>query len=465
MAFDARWWNLGMGALVAATTGCGPSIQLDDVGNDDSGNSDGTDGSADAGDDDNGDAPDDNGDGPDGPEPPECTEDADCPSSEYVCSADGTCEFDDYGYDDYDDYCSRNECNECQIDEDCGIGEICEEGYNNECEPLEPLGDCAPGDAPTLTELPIELTGDAEVVSLSFVDANGDALDDLLIGRSEGATLLLGPGDGPTIPLPALDDSVVLDAASADLDGDGDLDLVIAAAEDGVVVLLSDGAGGYAPSPPWDYEAAGIASVVTLDFDDDGAQDVAFGGANSMTVLRGDGTGGIAQAIPLHDGAADDVAVVASDTVSVGLVAGTSSGVRFWHGGPNGDDELLLPAPHAGPWRVATPGGHADAVLGFAAVANWTMVGSAASEEVWAMHRLVDDATAGDFDGDGTEDVVLGSGSLVVFLRGTGGAPGCEQVYGFSDPVDHLALGDLDGDGTPELARASGSAVTLHQTE
>lgn len=461
MAFDARWWNLSAGALVAV--GCGPSIVLED-GDTDADDDTGTD---DGGSDDV--VP------PDDAEPPmpECTQDSDCPSSEYYCAADGTCQLDAYS-DDYDDgyyddgyYCDYD-CNECGSDEDCEAGKVCRDYDYSECVALEEIPECAAGDAPTLTEIPIALEGESDVVSLSFLDANGDAAADLLVARSDGAALLLGPGDGAPIALPSLEGSIVLDAASADFDGDGDLDLAIAAAEDGVIILLSDGAGGYLLSDTGHFAAPDIGSVVAVDFDADGAQDVAYGGAQSMTVVTGDGAGGLAAPLLLHSGQADDVAVVATDFADPALVAGTSGGVRLWRGGPNADDsfdESLLPAPESNPWVVTTPGALNDSVLGFGTIAGWTMVRSAASDDVWSMLRPVEQGSSGDFDGDGTEDVVLRSGALAVFVRGTGGAPGCERVYGFSETVDHIALGDLDGDGRAELARASGPTVTLYDPE
>lgn len=463
MAFDARWWNLSAGALVAA--GCGPSIVLQDAD---------TDASDDAGTDDDG-----NDDavppGDDGQPPmPECTQDSDCPSSEYYCAADGTCRlggYDDGYYDDgyYDDdgyYCDFD-CNECDSDEDCGAGELCREYEYTECVALEEIPECPTGEAPTLGELPIALEGASDVVSLSFLDANGDAARDLLVARTDGAVLLLGPGDGTPIAVPALDGSVVLDAASADFDGDGDLDLAVAAAQDGVIVLLSDGAGGYVASETGHFDAPDIASIVAVDFDSDGSTDVAFGGAQSMTVLGGDGAGGLAELMLLHDGQADDVAAVATEFTGPGLLGSTSSGVLLWRGGLNPNDvfdETLLPSPPSSPWLVTTPGALNDWVLGFAGVNNWTLVGSASNDER-AMLRPVDQATTGDFDGDGSDDVVLRSGALAVFVRGIEGAPDCERVYGFSEAVDHIAVGDLDGDGRADLARASGPTVTLYRSQ
>lgn len=155
-------------------------------------------------------------------------------------------------------------------------------------------------------------------------DANLDGNTDLFVANgflSDDIIVLLGDGTGDFVPaasspFPAGDRPWSL--ASADVDGDNNLDLVVANRQsDDVAVLLGDGTGNFSPSVSSPISVADSPSAVAAaDLDADGAVDlvVANEGSNNLSILIGDGLGGFSEtsASPIAVGTAP-VALAASD--------------------------------------------------------------------------------------------------------------------------------------------------------
>ncbi len=151
------------------------------------------------------------------------------------------------------------------------------------------LAKLEPGEKPSL-ETVFDL-GAFQPVSLALADVDGDgAVDALLGGASEGPRLLLGDGHGAFGDAAAgtLPGSVAGAARFADLDVDGRLDIVIAAAN-------GDRAWRNAGSIFADrtnelFGASGARAAFEADVDADAAID-RVGSANGLTILRNDGSG------------------------------------------------------------------------------------------------------------------------------------------------------------------------------
>ncbi|MBI1746547.1 MAG: VCBS repeat-containing protein [Acidobacteria bacterium] len=145
---------------------------------------------------------------------------------------------------------------------------------------------------------------------LAAADLNGDGRMDIITANSGlgSISLLLGngrwaQGGGFETPRNFAVQRSPRAVAIADLNGDAKLDVVVANADsNSVTVLLGDGrwtspGGGFRPGTPF-LVGEKPSSLVVRDFDGDGKLDVATVnlGANTVTVLAGNGQGGFTTA-------------------------------------------------------------------------------------------------------------------------------------------------------------------------
>jgi hypothetical protein len=139
---------------------------------------------------------------------------------------------------------------------------------------------------------------------ITVADVNHDGSPDLLVADAEGETItvLLGDGNGQFrqasgSPVPA--GHLPNDIAVADMNGDGNLDLVIANHQSPyLTILLGDGKGGFHPAPgsPFDVHSTPHPhGVAVADFNGDGKPDAVTDswGNNQIELLLGDGKGGL----------------------------------------------------------------------------------------------------------------------------------------------------------------------------
>lgn len=293
-----------------------------------------------------------------------------------------------------------------------------------------PLG--CDGNAPDDVPLPPS----EEVVTPD--DTDGDANDE----DTSGDDVTPPPADDPPLPDDASPESRFMDVSAthlsggalqgpsmdakpADLDGDGDLDLVIANEFAANLLLLNDGTGRFTdasarlPRDVHDSEDIGIA-----DFDSDGDLDIVLVSeddqTNELYLNNGDGT--------FEKGSLP--------------VAGTSNGVFVED--INGDSHPDILIGNAG----------ANVILINDGTGQFT---DESSQRLPTQNDITQDLEMGDVDGDGDLDLLVGNENTnrLLLNDGTGvfsNAPsGSLPIPSGGEETREADFGDADGDGDLDI--------------
>jgi|HubBroStandDraft_6_1064221.scaffolds.fasta_scaffold317486_1 hypothetical protein len=333
--------------------------------------------------------------------------------------------------------------------------------------------------------------------SIAVADLNHDRHPDLIVANFEDGTLTVLLGDGKDHFTPAPGSPFACgpspnDIAVADLNGDGNLDLIVANTETPyITVLLGDGGGGFAPSPHSPFATQSfphVHGVVATDFMGNGKPAVVTDswGHNQVLMLPGDGAGNLILPGVLfptgkrpyqrlrsadfnRDGRPDIVTTDMDDN-------GVSILLNDGHGGFRQPAGSPFPAGKA-PWEVAIDDFNRDGNLDLTVIpyeqdltdprqlAVTILLGDgrggfAARPDPLSLEgcRGPDRVAAGDVNGDGYADIVVScaqNNRLIVFWGSKDGsfARSTENVQtGWSG----LALADLKGDGKSEIIVSNG---------
>ncbi|MFN0008210.1 MAG: FG-GAP repeat domain-containing protein [Planctomycetota bacterium] len=347
---------------------------------------------------------------------------------------------------------------------------------------------------------PLEIQDGAGNVAMG--DVNGDSFLDLVITATKkpAITILAGDGRGGfasvperVIPLESLPGEMVL----ADLNRDGRLDLAVASHDSyGIVVLLNDGRGGFAPAPGSPFlSAIGTTphnhGLQAADVDEDGRVDLVTVQSEEGTVgvMLGDGRGGFkaAPSSPFKVGPAPyppalgdidkdghvDIAVPEAGfgryyrehnslarTVTL-LVGDGKGGFR-----PGASSPLTVAE---GPYFVALADLDGDGALDLVATHDDSDLMSllmgdgkggfrASTHSPIAMGRGVSSAVVLDLNRDQKQDLALATSESLRVLLGDGrGAfsPASGAPFSTGKGTGRIAAGDVDGDGRPDIATAN----------
>ncbi|HED64161.1 MAG TPA: VCBS repeat-containing protein [Planctomycetes bacterium] len=257
--------------------------------------------------------------------------------------------------------------------------------------------------------------------TLGDVDGDGD-LDLVVANNGQGNRLYTNDGTGTfTDSTQSLGTATSTSSSLGDLDGDGDLDLIVANDGGANRVYTNDGTGTFLDSGQ-SLGAFASQSSSLGDIDGDGDLDL---------VTANDGQG---NRVFTNDGAG-----VFTDT-SQSLGSGASRGAVL--GDTDGDGDLdLVVANDGGANRVYTNDGTGTFLD------SGQSLGTAASTSV----------TLGDIDGDGDLDLVVANraqANLVYTNDGAGVFADSGQALGTGASTS-VALSDIDGDGDLDLLVAN----------
>jgi hypothetical protein len=278
---------------------------------------------------------------------------------------------------------------------------------------------------------PATFTPGAAPVDVIALDADGDCDDDVVIATDtqpphlwiRGATDFADAGPIGTSPVRAL--------AAADVDGDGDQDLITGAG--GVLALYRNDGGGRFTKDPAAFGAGGggATDVTTLaagDLDGDGHADLVVGQGDAaparLYALLGDGAGfassaGVLPAVSVR--AARATLVDADGDGDLDLVLALAGGpVRLYVNRAGVlEDQSFVRLPQPAPTAAA------------AAITTW--------------------------DDDCAPDLALAASDMTTLARGADG--GAFTADGSAPAASDLVFVDLDDDGAPDLVTAGPSGV------
>jgi hypothetical protein len=280
-------------------------------------------------------------------------------------------------------------------------------------------GDSVLAAAPSWTSDPSQTNG----VALGDLDGDGDL--DLVLGNNRGFRNIVFWNDGTSFAghdsLPGIADERTESVALGDMDDDGDLDLLVGnlPAADRDKIYRNDG-GVFAPAPIWcsDSTDVVVSKTVVADIDGDGDLDPIFAG-NRVTVYR------------------NTVAPYSPVAEAIPEIVDAALGLKLADVDADGDLDVVL--GNAGPSSLYRN----DRDLGLARI--WES--SAASPNPGV--------AVGDVDLDGGLDLAFGGpGPETLYLRrsDTGEVP-VEPSWtsALSDSTSSIALGDVNRDGILDL--------------
>ncbi|WP_243287737.1 FG-GAP repeat domain-containing protein [Geothrix terrae] len=299
--------------------------------------------------------------------------------------------------------------------------------------------------------LPTRFGVGTEPANLVVTDVDGDGRPDLVVANATDQTVSVRLGDPakPGFFLPAVllstPGRTPLDVAVGDLNGDGKMDIVVAASGANNVMVFLQGSTPGTFLAPVTFPVGGDPQAVTVaDLDGDGQPDIAVATtANTVSVL---------------------CKILFSPTLVAQSAVDYATGVQpvaIKAADLNGDGKLDLLTTNYG--ATLSPG-----TQGLSVLLQGATAGTFQAPVHYATGYRSTALVVGDLNGDGKLDVAVANsglpgdpGSVSVLLQDptTPGALLTPTSYrGAWGPMG-VALGDMNGDGLPDLVLADGDIV------
>ncbi|HET7570306.1 MAG TPA: VCBS repeat-containing protein [Gammaproteobacteria bacterium] len=287
---------------------------------------------------------------------------------------------------------------------------------------------------------------------LAVADFDGNGRPDLVTADTSdhSFSLLLGSGEGgfkaPVVHALSPMDGIA-SIAAADVDGDGNADVLVPSDNGTLYAWLGDGAGGFA-SPETSTAASGTVNDIAVgDVNGDGKPDavLAAWGADEAQICEGDGTG--------------KFNCSGSATVS------QPSGVALADLNGDGNTDLVVSSnynPGSGYSTYVYTGDGTGKFTSAATLATTTVMSDGTSR-----YDAPRGIAVGDVNGDGKPDLVVGTNGATAYLfEGKGdGTFGTSAVIATdlssSGNPGAVALADVNGDGALDVIAGNKKESTV----
>lgn len=325
-------------------------------------------------------------------------------------------------------------------------------------------------------------TANGGTISIALGDVNGDGARDIIDGNTHQNAVYLNNGSGQfynsakscdivnVLRCFGRVDDITTSVAVADLDGDGDNDVV--AGNLGLsAVYLNDGSFEFAVARPFGTGSDDTSTVSLGDVDGDGDLDIA------LSVHGAAGAGGQLRksAIYFNGGGATfhSGPVTCGNTLGVICFGNPTNTESVAFSDVNRDQQLDIIAGNSFQQSAVylNQGSTFSTGFNFCEIAGDVRCFGSAPERSWSV-------ATGDVDGDGDLDLVVGNyaqQSYIYLNQGSGefinGQVRCDDVAKvrcFGDVIGltlGIALGDVDGDGDLDIVTANDEQASLQQSD